>query len=127
MRLALVSSVPAAGITAIRGRGLRSPRSCRAGTARRNDARFGDGRRVALAGRAVPALPQTLTPALSRSTGGGSAGRSAEGVARLPDQLNSGLFIRSRMVGPHRTMNVLGKMNRTSGKLILTDALAAIS
>ena len=37
------------------------------------------------------------------------------------------LFIRPITVGPASTMNVAGKMNSTSGKLIFTDALAAIS
>ena len=31
------------------------------------------------------------------------------------------------MVGPASTMNVLGKMQSTSGKLIFTDALPAAS
>ena len=41
--------------------------------------------------------------------------------------VNNALFMSPITVGPASTMNVAGKMNSTNGKLIFTEALAAIS
>src|SRR6266478_6553940 len=73
---------------------------------------------------------ESENPAISINVGHDGVLLLASGhffIGQSSDYLNNSLFMRLMTVGPARTINVAGKMNSTSGKVILTLALAADS